>query len=263
MGYDITVKRTKFHRWFSVWDWHRCIASAIFGLGEIDDKEYRNELYAVNDLQRNGLVKNEEKEEWWKPTDDEINIKAETKDVDKVIIEVKIDYDNELRAIGAMAAIPVPEKMAEAPDFNPKEFAESISGTVAIQVRTNNLLHDHKKRLKLTNEQCKLLSCMDGENIDREVSLLLAVGLGCCLEIATDGGGIGQAWQSMMDDMNMPERIQRHLFGPILEAFDVSSKQELSFEIMEYMEPEQLGSLASALALVVDAVFSGSDIVIE
>ena len=67
----------------------------------------------------------------------------------------------------------------------------------------------------------------------------------------------------MMDDMNMPERIQRHLFGPILEAFDVSSEQELSFEIMEYMEPEQLGSLASALALVVDAVFSGSDIVIE
>ena len=62
MGYDITVKRTNFHRWFSVWDWHRCIASALFGLGEMDDDEYKDELYAVTDLQRNGLPKNAEGE---------------------------------------------------------------------------------------------------------------------------------------------------------------------------------------------------------
>ena len=151
MGYDITVKNTKFHRWFSVWDWHRCIASALFGLGEIDDDEYRDELYAVNDLQQNGLPKNEDGE---RVSMADIETMVETKEVEKTIVEIKMDYDDELRAIGAAALIPVPAKMAEAKDFNPEELAEMIGGTVAIQVRTNNLLHDHKGELRLTNEDC-------------------------------------------------------------------------------------------------------------
>ena len=260
MGYDITVKNTEFHRWFSVWNWHRCIASAIFGLGGIDDKEYRKELYAVNDLQRNGLAKNEDGEVL---SDAEINTKIETKDVKKVVIEVQINYDNEQRATGAMVAVPVPKRMAEAQDFNPEKLAETISGAIAIQVRTNNLLHDHKEKLKLTNEECKLLSNMDGEEIGRHVPLMMAVGLGSCLEIVTDGGGIGKAWTEIMDQMETPERLRKDLFEPILEVYDESSKRELSFEITEYMESEQLASLASALATMVEAIFSGSKIVIE
>ena len=262
MGYDITVKKTKFHRWFSVWNWHRCIASAIFGLGELNDEEYKDELYAVTDLQQNGLPKNKDGEAISKA---EIHTKMETKDVEKTIIEVNIDYDDELRAIGAAALIPVPKRMAEAKDFNPKEFAEMIGGTVAIQVRTNNLLHDHKKKLQLENKDCQLLSSMEGKEIKSEVPMKLAVGLGSCLEKISPGfdSKMVPTWTSMMNDMEMPENIQQELFGPMLAMFNESAKHELSFEITEYLEGESMASLASALAVMVEAMFSGSEIVIE
>ena len=261
MGYDITVKNTKFHRWFSVWDWHRCIASVLFGLGEIDDDEYRNELYAVNDLQQNGLPKDKDGE---RVSMADIETKLETKEVEKTVVEIKMDYDDELRAIGAAALIPVPAKMVEAKDFDPEQLAEMIGGTVAIQVRTNNLLHDHKGELRLTNEDCQRLASMEGKEIRRDLPMLLAVGLGCCLEKMTDdGGGMRTAYTTMLDDMEVPKEDQNRIFGPILAQFDECAKHELSFEITEYLEPESMASLASALAVMTDAFFSGSTITIE
>lgn len=260
MGYDITVKNTKFHRWFSVWDWHRCIASVLFGLGELDDDEYRDELYAVNDLQQNGLPKNEDGE---RVSMADIETMVETKEVEKTIVEIKMDYDDELRAIGAAALIPVPAKMAEAKDFNPEKLAEMIGGTVAIQVRTNNLLHDHKGELRLTNEDCQRLASMEGKEIRRELPMMLAVGLGSCLEKMADGGGMREAWTSMLNDMEVPQEIQDEMFEPMLKLFDVCAEHELSFEITEYLEPESMASLASAVAVMTDAFFSGSTITIE
>ena len=259
MGYDITVKRTKFHRWFSVWDWHRCIASVLFGLGEIDDDEYRDELYAVNDLQQNGLPKNEDGE---RVSMADIETMVETKEVEKTVVEVKIDYDDELRAIGAAALIPVPAKMVEAKDFSPEELAEMIGGTVAIQVRTNNLLHDHKGELRLTNEDCQRLASMEGNEIRRDLPMLLAVGLGCCLEKMA-GGSMRESLTTMLDDLEMPKEDQNRMFGPILAHFDEAAKHELSFEITEYLEPESMMALSSALAVMFDAFFSGSTITIE
>ena len=267
MGYDITVKNTKFHRWFSVWDWHRCIASVLFGLGEIDDDEYRDELYAVNDLQRNGLPKDDNGE---RVSMADIKTKIETKEVEKTIVEVNIDYDDELRAIGAAALIPVPAKMVEAKDFDAKQFAEMIGGTVAIQVRTNNLLHDHKEGLRITNEDCQRLSSMEGEEIRREMPLMLAMGLGSCLEkiSAQDyskdpPGSMRQAWTAMLDDMEIPQDIRDEMFEPLLRIFDICAEHELSFEITEYLDAEQMASIVRGLALAVDAFFSGSTITIE
>lgn len=260
MGYDITVKRTKFHRWFSVWDWHRCIASVLFGLGELDDDEYKDELYAVNDLQQNGIPKDEDGE---RVSMADIETMVETKEVEKTIVEIDMQYDDELRAIGAAALIPVPAKMAEAKDFNPEQLAEMIGGSIAIQVRSNNLLHDHKGKLRLTNEDCKLLTSMDGEEIRREMPMMLAVGLGSCLEKITGGGGMRTAFTTMLDDMEVPKEDQNMIFGPILAQFDEAAKHELSFEITEYLEPESMASLASALAVMFDAFFSGSTITIE
>ena len=260
MGYDITVKNTKFHRWFSVWDWHRCIASVLFGLGELDDDEYKDELYAVNDLQQNGIPKDEDGE---RVSMADIETKLETKEVEKTIVEIDMQYDDELRAIGAAALIPVPAKMAEAKDFNPEQLAEMIGGSIAIQVRSSNLLHDHKGELRLTNEDCKLLTSMDGEEIRREMPMMLAVGLGSCLEKITGGGGMRTAFATMLDDMEVPKEDQNTIFGPILAQFDEAAKHELSFEITEYLEPESMASLASALAVMFDAFFSGSTITIE
>jgi len=260
MGYDITVKETKFHRWFSVWNWHRCIASVLFGLGVIDDKEYKDELYAVTDLQQNGLPKDKDGEI---VSMADIDTKVETKNVEKTIVEVKIDYDDELRAIGASALIPVPTKMAEAKDFDEKQFAEMIGGTVAIQVRTNHLLHDHKEKLRLENEDCQRLSSMEGEEIRREIAMMLAMGLGSCLEKITDGGGMRKAWTTMLDDIDTPQDVRDELFEPLLRVFDQSAEHELSFEITEYMEGEQMAALASGLAVAVDAFLNGSTIIIE
>tara|TARA_B100000902_G_C27162856_1_gene839681 strand:- start:109 stop:894 length:786 start_codon:yes stop_codon:yes gene_type:complete len=261
MGYDITVKETKFHRWFSVWNWHRCIASAIYGAGGLSDDEYKDELYAVTDLQQNGLPKDEDGE---KVSMADIETKVQTKNVEKVIVECKIQYDDELRAIGAAALIPVPKRMAEGKDFDEKQFAEMIGGTVAIQVRTNNLLHDHKEGMKMTNRQCQQLSSMDGEDIDSEVAMVLAVGLGSCLEKigATDQSMRG-AWEAMFEDMGMPAKVQENLFEPILQVFDESSKHKLNFEISEYMEGDQMMSLASAVAIMIESFLSGSPITIE
>ncbi len=261
MGYDITVTKTKFHRWFSVWNWHRCIVSVMFGLGVVDDDEYKDELYAVTDLQQNGLPKDKDGEV---VSMADIDTKVETKDVERTIVEVKVEYDDELRAIGATALIPVPEKMAEAKDFDPAKFAEMIGGTVAIQVRTNHLLHDHKEKLRLTNEDCQLLSSMDGAEIRRDLAMMLAMGLGSCIEkISEDGGGMREAWTHMLDDMDVPQDVRDELFEPLLRVFDISREHELSFEITEYMEGEQFATLASGLAVAVDAFFSGSTITIE
>jgi hypothetical protein len=263
MGYDITVKRTEFHRWFSVWNWHRCIASAVYGMGGMNDEEYKQELYSVTDLQQNGLPKDKDGEV---VSMADIDTKIEPKNVEKTIIEVNINYDDELRAIGASALIPVPTKMAEAKDFDEKQFAEMIGGTVAIQVRTNHLLHDHKEGLLLTNEDCQLLSSMEGREIRREMPMMLAVGLGCCLEKITDGGSgmrLRESMTTMFDDMEMPKKAQDSMFGPIFDRFDECAKHELSFELTEYLEAESIMALSSALAVMMDAFLSGSTITIE
>ena len=260
MGYDITVKETKFTRWFSVWDWHRCIASVLFGIGVIDDDEYKDELYAVTDLQRNGMPKDKDGET---VSMADIETKLETKKVETTIVEIKIDYDDELRATGAMAVVPVPEKMAEAKDFDPEDLAEMIGGSVAIQVRTNHLLHDHKEGLRITNKDCQLLSSMEGEEIRRDLPMMLAAGLGSCLEKITNSGGIKKSWVKMLDTMDMPKDAQEEVFGPILTMFDACVEYELSFEIKEYITAESMMALASALGVMVDAFFTGSTITIE
>mgnify|MGYP001231285619 CR=1 FL=1 len=264
MGYDITVKRTNFHRWFSVWNWHRCVASAIYGLGGLDDEEYRNELYAVNDLQQNGLPKDDNGEV---VSMADIDTKIETgTNVEKTVIQVDVQYDDELRAIGAAALIPVPAKVADSKDFNPEEFAEMIAGTINIQVRTNNLLHDHKEMMQFTDKDCQLLSSMDGEEIRREAPMMLAIGLGSCLEkLGLDGqkGSMREVWTNLLDELEMPEPIRTSMFEPIFQLFDESAKHEVSFEIAEYLEMESLAAFASAIAIMGDAMFSNSTIMIN
>lgn len=264
MGYDITVKRTKFHRWFSVWNWHRCVASAIYGLGGLDDEEYRHELYTVNDLQQNGLPKDDDGE-ILSIADIDTTINPD-KNVEKTIVEIDMQYDDELRATGATALIPVPAKLADSKDFNPEEFAEMIAGTINIQVRTNNLLHDHKEELRLTDKDCQLVSSMEGEEIRREVPMMLAVGLGSCLEklgIGSQKGSMREVWTNLLDEMEVPEPIRTAMFEPIFELFDESAKHKITFEVAEYLEAESLASLASAIAIMGDATFSGSTIMID
>ena len=263
MGYDITVKRTNFHRWFSVWNWHRCVASAIYGLGGLDDEEYKQELYSVNDLQQNGLPKDDNGEV---VSMADIDTKIETKEMEKTIIEIDMQYDDELRAIGAAALIPVPANVADSKDFNPEEFAEMIAGSINIQVRTNNLLHDHKEELQLTDQDCQLLSSMDGKEIRREVPMILAVGLGSCLErlgIGSQKGSMREVWTNLLDEMEVPEPIRTGVFEPIFQLFDESAKHKISFEVAEYLETESLASLASAISIMGDATFSGSTIMIN
>ena len=119
-----------------------------------------------------------------------------------------------------------------------------------------------KAELRLTNEDCKLLTSMDGEEIRRELPMMLAVGLGSCLEKMADGGGMRTAFATMLDDMEVPQEIQDEMFEPMLPN-STCAKHELSFEITEYLEPESMASLASAVAVMTDAFFSGSTITIE
>ena len=63
--------------------------------------------------------------------------------------------------------------------------------------------------------------------------------------------------------MEVPQEIQDEMFEPMLKIFDVCAEHELSFEITEYLEPESMASLASAVAVMTDAFFSGSTITIE
>ena len=60
-GYDITVKDTNFTDGLAFGIGTDALLGAVW-LRELDDDEYRNELYAVNDLQRNGLPKDEDGE---------------------------------------------------------------------------------------------------------------------------------------------------------------------------------------------------------
>ena len=107
---------------------------------------------------------------------------------------------------------------------------------------------------------------MEGNEIRRDLPMLLAVGLGCCLEKMAGGGGGGGMRESLttiLDDLEMPEEDRNRMFGPILAHFDEAAKHELSFEITEYLEPESMMALSSALAVMFDAFFSGSTITIE
>ncbi len=156
--------------------------------------------------------------------------------------------------------------MAEAKDFDEKQFAEMIGGTVAIQVRTNHLLHDHKEGLLLENEDCQLLSSMDGKEIRRELPMMLAVGLGCCLEKISDGSNgsnMRKSLTAMFDDMGLEKEVQDVMFGPILRKFDECAKHELPFEIAEYLDEESIVALSRGMAVMMDAFLSGSTITIE
>lgn len=166
MGYDIKVTETEFQRWFSIWNWHRCLVIAFAGLGLIDDDETERQLMVVNGLQY--------RDQSMDPNDeDEVRFRIQTAKTpdEATIVQTSYDYDRDGRIIGGNATMPVSMEMKIDDSFN-----EGILSMLRMQTETNHLLIAHRKDLGFRIKDCKRLHNMAGEEISPDITTVLGIG---------------------------------------------------------------------------------------
>ena len=251
MGYDVTVTETEFKRWFSIWNWHRCLVIAFAGLGLIDDDEIERQLMVVNGLQY--------RDQSMDPNDDEevrFHIQRAKKSDEVTIVQTSYDYDRDGRIIGGNATMPVSMEMRIDDSFN-----EGILSMLRMQTETNHLLMDHRKELDLTIDDAKRLHSMCGEEISPYVSMMLGTGAILGLQLcSSEPIEIWEAFEVIIgDDINKdkdhPGRLE------MLRRIEEANAHTPTFVIDELWE--EVGAIGSFCGVLFDAAFNQSTITIN
>jgi len=251
MGYDITVTTTEFHRWFSIWNWHRCLVIAFAGLGLIDDEETERQLMMVTSLQHTNESNMDPKDE------DEARFRVQTakKSDEAAIIQTSYDYDRDGRIIGGNAMVPVSMEMKIDDSFN-----EGILSMLRMQTETNHLLMDHREELDLTIDEAKRLHSMCGEEIGPFVSMTLATGAILGLQrCSSEPIAIWEAFEEIVGDpINEDKEHPGRLY--MLKRIEEAGAHVSSFALDELWE--EVGAIGSFCGVLFDAAFNQSTITI-
>lgn len=263
MGYDVTVTKTEFHRWFSIWNWHRCIAISLYGLGIIDDDEIERQLMLTTNLQHHDQPMDPKDESKYQLRLQEIEEKVgEITDANKRIIETHHDYDDKGRLIGGRAMIPMtPEEMESM--GGQEKVSEMVFSTIRMQAETNTILFDNQEELEFDNETCRLLSTMEGIPIDPLPCAMFGTGAMIGLELLMKSGENPTDLIKIFGTLFEPEKAteedkeKMNFFRKLIER---ARDRDPQFELTELWAEDEIGSIASFVGVMMEAVLTKSTI---
>ena len=256
MGYDVEILREKgapkYHRWFSIWNWHRLMVSVLYGMGALNDEQVEGQLMTVTSLQ-NGQYESEGEdtvEMLIKKSDNQTS----GKNLKRILIIHDIEYDVKGRGIGCVVRVPeeVVESFTDKKDFD--KFMHSMEATSHMQMMTNHLLFDYQEETGLGNKTCQNLSSMSGKPIDADTCKMLATGIQ--LALARFGILGGDFLDGMSEVVDAPDII-----SDMRGAFAFVAKEHAStLELDELWDPKDMGCIGPFVGLFTQAAFDESSV---
>jgi len=256
MGYDVEILREKgapkYHRWFSIWNWHRLMVSVLYGMGALNDEQVEGQLMTVTSLQ-NGQHESEGEnnvEMLIKKSDDQTS----GKNLKRIVIIHDIEYDVKGRGIGCVVRVPeeVVDSFDNKKDFD--KFMHSMEASSHMQMMTNHLLFDYQEETGFGNKTCQDLSSMGGRPIDYDTCKMIATGIQLAL---ARFGILGDDFlDGMSEVVDAPEVI-----SALRGAFAYAAKEcPSTLELDELWDPNELGSIGLFVGLFTQTAFDGSSV---
>ena len=247
MGYNAKVTKTEFERWFSIWDWHRCLVLGCLGAEIIDEKEAERQLIMVSNLQYEGYSADpNDVESIRESIQDEVRFKI-VNEGEPNIIHTHFDFDDEGHVVAGRAMVGL--------DFEPDEkFMSGIISMMRIQSETNKLLINHRERLGLDIDTCIILHSMSGEEVSPEICNMLGMSTMMGLErLSKEPIKLWEALVSLLD-------VKNDMIAQMTAVVEEARAHEPSFELDELWE--EIHTAGSFCALMFDAAVSRSTITI-
>ena len=251
MGYDVNVIDDDYHRWFSIWNWHRCLAFALYGSGELTVNELESELRIALDLQNwdqnNMTPEEEEKREAIKIK----QVKQNKGDVKVINVSMTYDGNDKLRMTGGMAAIPIFGEMKKEDDV---KHGELVMTMIRIQQETNRLLLDNLVNISVTRQEAHDIGTMDGKKVSVETCGKLwfgaVIAMACAMGGNPDSPGSTLIDSFVKDAPNWSDaKLKR-------------KRAEFNIELAEYWDPSEIGSLPAFIGIMAQAIHIGTGILI-
>tara|TARA_B100001939_G_C16932697_1_gene614607 strand:- start:472 stop:1248 length:777 start_codon:yes stop_codon:yes gene_type:complete len=247
MGYDVKVLETNYQRWFSVWDWYRCLLTALFGAGVIEEYDYKGHLLATTNLQAevNGAPTDPEREEEYEFVRKKRKKKSESGETN--IIMTNFEYDEEGFVIGGWF------------ETDQDASVDSIAKVMLIQAKSNQLLQSNREELGLDRDVCIELTSMNGNAISSEVAFRLGMGAACGLAYTKHYEMVSKIIEAWCTVIGMPEEPVEEVRSK-LEV--MREKGKIGFEIDEYVEDQQMAAIIGFVITMLDAAGVKSDFII-
>jgi len=252
MGYEVNVIDDDYCRWFSIWNWHRCLAFALHGLGELTANELVSEFKVALDLQywnqHNLTPEEEEKRE-------AIKIKQVKSNKGKVkIIHVNMTYDgnDKLRITGGSAAVPISGAMKDKAAV--VKHGEHIMTMIRMQQETNRLCLDKLANISVTRQEAHDFGTMDGEKISADTCSKLWL-----------GGMIAMACVGNGNPDDKAAKVMQSFIRDVVNWSDAKFKRkraQINFELTEYWDTKELGSLPAFIGIMAQAAHTQTGILI-
>ena len=265
MGYDVTVIKTDYHRWFSIWNWHRCLLLTLYGAGLFEDDVFSNKMMQVSALQNSEQPQTQEEEDKF------LVRKAELAKADKSeqrIVQHQLDRDDDGYVIGGNIAVP----MGKGEVFD-ERMERMLMSTMRIQAETTSLLLDNKDEFGLTKDECITLASMDGGEInDKKCSLLF---IGCAMGLIATGHN--KEVISENDEFRMQIRELFQVDNPSIRdekqavklakgidsLFDKGGESNSNLVLDELWDPEEMFAIAKFFGIMAESISTFSPIRID
>ena len=268
MGYDVTVIKTNYHRWFSIWNWHRCLVLTLYGMDVFDDEVFTNKMMQVSDLQNLELPKTQEEE-------DKFLVKKTKKDEspeERRVIQHNMERDDDGYIIGGAIILPLGPK-----EKFDERMERAMMSSLQIQAATSEILLDNKDTIGLTKDECITLASMDGTEIKDEHSMRLYMG---CL-IGMIRASVGKIPEDRAVEMLKLTKDLLRLDHPVIQKteegrrkskemdkvltrmFNKAREHKPDFEIDELWDPDELVAVGKFIGLMAESVNAFSPIRID
>ena len=247
MGYDVKVIETNYERWFSMWDWYRCLLTALFGAGTIEEDEYKGQLLGTTNLQAeaNGAPTDPEREEEYEFVRKKRKKKSESGETN--IIMTKFEYDEDGFVTGGWF------------ETDQDSNVDAVAKVMLIQAMSNGLLQSNREALGLDQDVCIELTSMNGNTISSEVAFRLGIGAACGLAYTKHYELVSKMIEAWCTIIGMPEEPVEEVRSNLEE---MREKGKIGFEIDEYVDDQQIGAIISFIITMLDAAGAHSDFII-
>ena len=258
MGYDVNVINDDYHKWFSIWNWHRCMALCLYGIDAIEEEEFERQLMFTNSLQYRNVPPEEYDDTNVKITIDAVESK---KTVETRIVQVEFDYDKSgCRVIGGRVIVPT--SMRNIDDLD----KEKVYSMIRLQCETNHMLIENAKTIGITDLEVKKLTSMDGDKTHMGICLILWLScligtLKCSKVKKVDLKMMELVDQAILDIVPI---VGEEVLSSLKEDIALAQKHTPSFELDELWSNEDgdLYSMAQFMGVMAQAATIGTGIVL-
>jgi hypothetical protein len=187
---------------------------------------------------------------------------GEITDANKRIIETHHDYDDKGRLIGGSAMIPMTIEEMNSMGGQEK-VSEMVFSTIRMQAETNTILFDNQEKLEFDNETCRLLSTMEGIPIDPLPCAMFGtgamIGLELLMKSGESPGDIITVFTETFEPEKATEEDKQHM--AFFERWaERARNRDPQFELTELWAEDEIGSIASFVGVMMEAVLTKSTI---